>query len=158
MELISVAALAENRVIGDDGGLPWEPLPADTRQYRETVTGNPVILGRRTFESFGEERPGSTQIVLSRTERDADGETVSFVTNRTHALEVAGEPDSKKAYVLGGEAIYRLFQPHLDRMRLSRIPGEYEGDVRYPDWDRADWRRVREQAYPGFTLEEWERR
>ena len=158
MELISVTALAENRVIGDDGGLPWDSLPADKRQYRETVAGNPVILGRRTFESFGEERPGSRQIVLSRTERDADLETVSFVPNRTHALEVAREADSQTVYVLGGEAIYRLFQPHVNRMRLSRIPGEYEGDAHYPDWNRADWVLVHEQPYPGFRLEEWERR
>ena len=70
MKLVSVAAVAENGVIGRDGELPWESIPADKRQYRNRVADAPVILGRRTFDSMRDDLPGSHQIVLSRAERD----------------------------------------------------------------------------------------
>jgi dihydrofolate reductase len=157
MELVSVAALAENRVIGDGDDIPWASIPEDRRQYRERVAGHPVIVGRRTFEMY-EDLPGSAQIVLSRSERDFDAPTAHHAGGVEEAIETAESLSADRAYVLGGAGIYALFQPHLDGMVLSRVPGEYEGDARYPAWDESEWELVAETAYDRFTLQEWARR
>jgi dihydrofolate reductase len=158
MELVSVAALAENRVIGDDGALPWERLPADYEQYRSRVAGEPVVLGRRTFDSMRGNLPGRAQVVLSRTERAYDVETAHHASGVETAMDRLRGFDVETAYVLGGAAIYALFQPHLDRMVLSHVPGEYEGDTVYPEWDTDEWTVVSEQPSEGFTVRHWERR
>jgi dihydrofolate reductase len=158
MELVSVAAVSENRVIGDDGELPWESLPEDRRQYRTRVAEEPVVLGRRTFDAMRDDLPGRAQVVLSRTEREYDIRTAHHASTVEDAVECARSLDAETAYVLGGAAIYALFQPRLDRMVLSRVPGEYEGDAFYPEWDREEWDLVSEDSREGFTIEHWERR
>ena len=157
MELVSVAAVAENGVIGDDGELPWPSIPADKRQYRQRVADHPVLLGRRTFESMLDDLPGSAQVVLSRTERDHDVPTAHHAGGVKEAVAVAESLGADRAYVLGGAAVYELFQPHVDRLVLSRVPGSYEGDSRFPDIDRSEWELVEEAPEEGFTLETWER-
>ena len=156
--LISVAAVAENGVIGDDGEIPWESLPEDRRQYRARVADDAVALGRRTFEAMRSNLPGRAQIVLSRSNPSYDIETAAVVDGVEAAIEQARRLEADRLYVLGGGAIYGLFQPHLDRMVLSRVPGEYEGDTVYPDWDPADWDLVEQTPYDGFTVEEYRRR
>jgi len=155
MELVSVAALSENRVIGNDDDVPWD-LPEDKAQYRALVADSPVIFGRRTFEMFSD-LPGTAQIVLSRTEREFDAETAHYAADVDEAVEIAESLGAERAYVLGGGGIYELFQPHLDRMVLTRVPGEYEGDSFYPEWDENEWDLVDSEAYEGFTVETWER-
>jgi dihydrofolate reductase len=158
MELASVAAVAENGAIGRDGELPWDSLKADKKQYRERVSGDPVILGRRTFESMLDDLPGSTQVVVSRSEREFDVPTARPASSVEEAIEVLEGLDAATGYVLGGAKIYDLFQPHLDRMYLSRVHGRYEADSFYPEFDEAEWRLVGTTEYEGFTLEEWVRR
>ncbi|MCG1005650.1 dihydrofolate reductase [Halorubrum lacusprofundi] len=169
MQLVSVAALAENRAIGRDGEVPWPHIEADVRQYRERVAGSPVILGRRTFDSMLDDLPGSRQIVVSRSVDSVDVPTAVVADGVDSALERAEEivadgddsdddTDSDDAvYVLGGGAIYELFQPHLDRMVLSHVTGSYDGDTFYPAWDRDEWTVAAETAYDRFTLREWVR-
>ena len=158
MELVSVAAVAENGVIGRDGELPWESIPADKAQYRERVADAVVVLGRQTFESMLEDLPGRHQIVLSRTEREYDVESAHHAGGVDDAVATAESLGAETAYVLGGAGIYELFQPHVDRMVLSRVPGEYEGDARYPEWDEGAWELASTSEEAGFTLEEWVRR
>jgi dihydrofolate reductase len=158
MELVSVAALAENRVIGADGELPWESIPADKEQYRSRIADDPVILGRRTFESMIEDLPGEYQIVLSRQDRSYDVDTAFDVSSVEETLEQTKELCAETAYVIGGEAIYELFQPHLDRMVLSRVHGTYEGDTYYPEWNSDEWELTDEDDYGRFTLQYWSRR
>jgi len=157
MELISVAAVAENGVIGDDGELPWPSIPADKRQYRERTADDPVILGRRTYESMLDDLPGSAQIVLSRSRQSFDEPTAHHAADVAEAVSVAESLSAERAYVLGGGGIYELFQPHLDRMVLSRVHGSYDGDTTYPEWDESAWDLVATTEYDRFTLEEWER-
>jgi len=158
VHLVSVAALAENRTIGDDGDVPWPSLPEDVEQYRTRVADAPVILGRRTFEAMRGDLPGTRRIVVSRslkTVDDPDGVVAADVeTALAYAARFAGDGP---AYVLGGGAIYDLFFPHVDRMVLSHVDGRYEGDTRYPAWDDGAWDIVAETRYDGFTLREWER-
>jgi dihydrofolate reductase len=156
MELVSVAALAENHVIGKDGELPWS-ISEDRQQYRSRIADNPVILGRITFESMLEDLPGSIQIVMSRSDHEYDLPAAFHADSVTDAIEVASFHDAEVAYVIGGAGIYHLFQPHLDRMILSRIPGEYEGDAFYPEWNPDKWSLDAETEYDEFVLEEWVR-
>jgi len=157
MELASVAALAENRALGKDGELPWDRLEGDKEQYRSRVAGRPVVLGRRTFESMLDDLPGAAQVVLSRTEREFDVPTAHHAADVDEAVATLEELGAEVGYVLGGAAIYHLFQPHTDRMYLSRVPGSYEADTFYPEFDDDEWRLVSETEYEGFTLEEWVR-
>jgi dihydrofolate reductase len=182
VRLVSVAALAENRVIGRDGEVPWPHIEADVRQYRERVAGSPVILGRRTFDSMRDDLPGSRQVVVSRSVDAVDAPTAVVADGVESAIDlartlvgdavsdreaVAAEADPVRGsssatrddtvYVLGGGAIYELFQPHLDRMVLSHVHGSYDGDTRYPEWDDREWEVVAETDYDRFTLREWRR-
>ncbi|ESS11274.1 MAG: dihydrofolate reductase [uncultured archaeon A07HR60] len=157
MELVSVAAVGDDLAIGADGGLPWDSLPRDKAQYRRRVAGSIVILGRRTFESMQGDLPGVIQIVLSRSARDYDVPSAHHADGVESALEVAATRDEDTAYVLGGAEIYELFQPHLDRMVLSRVTGSYDGDRYYPQWKSDEWSLVAEESYPDFAVETWER-
>ncbi len=157
VQLISVAAVADNGVIGRDGELPWPSIPADRRQYRDRVADYPVILGRQTFESMRDDLPGSAQVVLSRSERSYDVETAEHAAGVDDAVKTAHVLDASRAYVVGGGGIYALFQPYVDRMVLSRIPGEYQGDTYFPDWDPDDWTLVNAVEHDEFRLEEWAR-
>lgn len=157
MELVSVAALTDDRVIGKDGELPWPSIPADKRQYRRRIADAPVILGRKTFESMLNDLPGAMQVVLSRSSWSFGVETAVHAADVKSAIDAAATHGSDTAYVIGGAKIYELFQPHLDRMLLSRVPGTYEGDSYYPAFDESEWRLVAETDYEGFTLEEWVR-
>lgn len=157
MELVSVAALADNHVIGDEGELPWPSIPADKRQYRRRIADSPVILGRVTFDSMRDDLPGSHQIVLSRSHQEFDVDSAHHAATVDEAVEIADSLGADRAYVIGGGAIYHLFQPHIDRMVLSRIPGEYEGDSYYPEWDENAWDLQSETEYDRFTLQEWVR-
>jgi dihydrofolate reductase len=157
MELITIAAVAENGVIGKDGELPWPSIPADKRQYRSRIADWPVILGRRTFESMRDDLPGTAQIVLSRSNRQYDIDSAHHAGGVDDAVETVESLGYDRAYVIGGAGIYDVFQPVVDRMVLSRIPDEYDGDAYFPDWNRTDWTIVNRTPYDGFTLEEWVR-
>jgi dihydrofolate reductase len=158
VELVTVAAVAENGVIGRDGDLPWSSIPADREQYRERIADDPVVLGRRTFDSMRHDLPGTAQVVLSRSDREYGVESAFDASGVDDALAVVESLGADRASVIGGAAIYRLFQPVVDRMVLSRIPGTYEGDAHFPAWEREAWDRVGTVAYDAFTLEEWVRR
>jgi len=157
MELASVAAVADNGVIGNGGDIPWPTIERDQRQYRERVADDPVIMGRKTFEQMAHNLPGSAQVVLSRSRDSFDAETAHHASSVEEATSIVETLGADVAYVIGGGAIYDLFQPHVDRMFLSRVPGEYEGDSVYPDWDPEEWTLVDETEYERYTLQEWER-
>lgn len=157
MELVAVAAIADNLVIGKDDEIPWESLPEDRAQYRSLIADSPVMLGRRTFAMMRDDLPGRYQIVLSRTDREFEVDSAFHAGSVEETISIAESLGADTAYVIGGGGIYALFQPHLDRMVLSRVPSEHEGDTYYPEWDSTEWELVRETPYEGFTVEEWER-
>jgi dihydrofolate reductase len=157
MELLTVDAVAETGVLGKDGELPWPSIPADKQQYRNRIADAPVILGRRTFDSMRDDLPGTAQIVLSRSQSEFDVASAHHASDVDDAIATVDSLGSDHAYVIGGAGIYELFQPVIDRMVLSRVPGEYEGDTYFPEWDTDEWRLVERTPYDEFTLEEWVR-
>jgi len=158
MELVAVAAVAENGVIGDGPTVPWD-LPADRQGYRERVAGHPVAIGRRTFESMrtAGDLPGARQVVLSRSGRSYPEASVRVVGGVDEALDAVAATGADTAYVLGGTSVYEAFLPRVDRMVLSRVHAAPAGDAHYPDFDRSAWDLVREEPREGFTIEFWKR-
>jgi dihydrofolate reductase len=135
MDLVAIAAVAENGVIARNGEIPWDH-PADKRFYRETIVDHPIIVGRTTYD--GSPRPGSTNIVL--TSRDLEvPEGVIVAHSVGEAIEAAEETGAETTYVIGGQGVYESFMPYLDRLLITHVPGEYEGDRWFPDWNDDDW-------------------
>ena len=131
-----VAAVAKNGVIGAGGNLPWH-LPEDLRHFKKLTLGHPVIMGRRTWESLGKPLPGRENIVISRrTGYEAPGASVAASLEAAIAL-CAGEP---VAFVIGGAEIYAAALPLADGLVLTEIQMDYEGDTRFPEWNRKAWR------------------
>lgn len=156
-ELLSVAAVAENGVIGRNGELSWPSIPADKRPSRTRIADWPVILSRRTSDSMREDLPGTAQVVLSRSVSEYDVEAADHEEGLGDAVTVVEAFGVDRAYVIGGAGIYDLFQSVVDRMVLSRISGEYDGDAYFPEWDANEWTVVDRTPYDDFTLEEWVR-
>jgi dihydrofolate reductase len=131
-----VAALARNGVIGACGKLPWQ-LPEDLKHFRQLTLGHPVIMGRRTWDSLGKPLPGRENIVISRAAGfAAPGASVAASLPGAIALCI-GEP---VVFVIGGAEIYAAALPLADGLLLTEIDGDYDGNTRFPDWDRKAWR------------------
>lgn len=155
MQVILIAAVARNGVIGDHGTIPWH-VPADFVHFKATTTGHFLVMGRTTFESIGRPLPGRTTIVLSRDESwSADG--VLRAPSLESALSLAQAVAEDVVYVAGGAEVYREAMPHADVQLISEIPLEPPGDTFYPDIDPALWIEVDRQPRDGFELVRWER-
>lgn len=144
MTISIVAAVSRNGVIGADGGVPWH-IPSDMRSFVTITMGKPLVMGRKTWESLKGALPGRTNIVVTRREDyGADGAVV--VHSPEEAVEAArraaGEPG--EVMVAGGSSIYEAFLPAADRMYLSRVDADVEGDTRFPEVDWEEWRTVHE--------------
>ncbi len=142
-ELVLVAAMARNRVIGQEGGMPWH-LPADLRHFKAVTMGCPVIMGRRTFESIGRPLPGRTNIVISRSRPDLpDGVVRAGSLDEAIAIEPVG-----RVMVIGGGQVYREALARADRMELTLIDAVVAGDTLFPEWSASEWRLIGMRARP----------
>jgi dihydrofolate reductase len=134
----AIAAMAENRVIGSNNGLPWH-LPADLSRFKALTMGHTVILGRRTFESIGRPLPGRRLVVLTRNPAYAR-EGIAVAGSLDQALALAGE--EPEVFVAGGGEIFRLALPRIDRVYLTVVHAAVEGDTTFPDLAAGEWRLV----------------
>jgi len=154
-----IAAVAENRVIGRAGALPWS-LPDDMKWFVRTTIGRAVISGRRNFESFGKPLPRRTNIVLTR-QGDWSAAGVLVAHSLDEALRMAGAD----AFVIGGQDVYELALPRADRMYLTHVHAEVAGDRFFPAFDEGDWRISTLHAHPAderhafsFTIKQYDRK
>ena len=145
MTVSLIVALSTNRVIGRDGGLPWY-LPADLRHFKRTTMGHHLIIGRRTWEEVGKPLPGRDMVVVTRS-RNFAPEGVQDVRSVEQALEIAATDD--EPFIGGGAQIYRiaLARDLVDRLYLTRIHTEIEGDTRFPEIDFDTWELVSEDHH-----------
>ena len=132
----------KNNLIGRANGLPWH-LPADFRHFKEITMAKPVVMGRKTFESIGKPLPGRKNIVISRS--GFNTEEVTVVGNIETALAEAG--DVEEVMVIGGASFYQQMIDRADRLYLTHVDAECEGDAWFPDFDLADWDIVSEQKH-----------
>lgn len=157
-----IVAVSENGVIGRDGDLPWH-LPRDLRHFKSTTTGHHLIIGRRTWDELGRPLPGRIMVVITRSRRfEAEGAIV--VHSLDEAIEIAGNDD--EPFIGGGAHIYRmaLERDLVDRLYITRVHAEVEGDTFFPDIDFDNWELVSADHHEAdeknefaCTFEVWER-
>lgn len=137
MEVVIIAAVAEkNRVIGNDRDLPWH-IPEDLRRFKQLTTGHPLLMGRRTFESilhqFGGPLPRRRNVVLTSRGRYPEYPEVETYASVDEALAALAAEDV--VFIGGGAAVYDLFLPRADRLELTLVEGDYEGDTFFPPFE-----------------------
>lgn len=147
--LISIiAAMAANRVIGIDNRLPWR-LPEDLQHFKRLTLGHHVIMGRKTWESLPGKLPGRPHVVITRDPGyRAEGALVA------HSLEeaVAAAGDDGEIFFIGGENLYRQALALADRIYLTEIQRDFEGDARFPEFDRGAWRETARERHESNGL------
>jgi dihydrofolate reductase len=142
-------AMARNRVIGRDNALPWR-LPVDMQHFRALTTGHPVLMGRKTFESLGRPLPQRTNIVISSDRGYAPpGCLVAHSLDEALELAVAQTPpNDPEIFVIGGAQLYAQMLPRADRLYVTLVETEVEGDAWFPEFDLQAWRETRRDAHP----------
>jgi len=139
-----IVAVADNDVIGRDGGLPWH-LPADLKRFKRLTSGHQMVMGRRTWDSIGRRPlPGRPTIVVSR-DPSFVAEGAQVARSVEEALELAAGAD--EVFIAGGEAIYRAALPVADRIYLTRVHACFDGDTHFPAFDANDWQVVVEERH-----------
>lgn len=142
-EIVLVLARADNGVIGRDGDLPWR-LPADLKHFKALTLGHPMIMGRKTFDSLPGLLPGRRHIVLTRdTAWTGEGAEVAYDVGT--ALHIVAAP---VAMVIGGAEIYRLFLPRADRIELTEVHLNVEGDVAIDYPAATNWQETARADHP----------
>lgn len=157
-EVVIVAAVAENGVIGKNGTLPWH-YPEDLEHFRKLTTGEAVLMGRRTFEDIWSKLDGPLperlNIVLTRSglEEEMRGDESVVEANSLEQAEEAVETHGhERLMVAGGASVYRQLLPEADRIELTRIEQSYEGDARFPEIEWEDWEKESSEEAAGGDL------
>ncbi|HRO66242.1 MAG TPA: dihydrofolate reductase [Pseudobdellovibrionaceae bacterium] len=151
MILSHIAAMSRNRVIGKDNKLPWH-LPEDLKFFKKMTDGRIMIMGRKTFESLPGHLPNRHHIVVSRSHFVADEGDVDFVSSIDQALKRAAElvtDPSEEVFIVGGGEIYKQTLDKVDRIYLTVIDQDVEGDAQYPEFDDSLFALERNEGRPG---------
>ena len=154
MTVTLLAAVARNGVIGVDGGLPWH-LPDELALFKELTLGHVLVMGRRTFESVGRPLPGRTTVVVTR-QPGWEAEGAIRAGSVGEALALAGSID-EEVFVVGGAQVYADALPVADRLALTFVDAEPEGDTVFPEVDWGEWRVVGRRDGQGWTHVTYER-
>ena len=144
MKVSMIVAASANNVIGVDGGLPWR-LSEDLRRFKKITMGKTMIMGRLTFESIGEALPGRRSIVITR-QANYEAEGCDVVTTMDAALELASDAD--EVMIIGGGKVYEQLLPMTDRIYLTRVHAEINGDTFFPKISEDEWRIVSSKPLP----------
>lgn len=149
MIISMIAAMGSNRVIGKDNDIPWH-LPDDFKYFKETTKGHHVIMGRKNWESLPhsfQPLPGRPNIVITRQEEyPLEGATV--VKSLEEALHIAKDNGEHEAFIIGGGEIYRMGLEYADKIYLTEINGEFDGQVTFPEFDKNIWEEVSREHHP----------
>ncbi len=151
LPLVIHVAVSDNGVIGREGGMPWK-LSTDLKRFKADTTGNPVVMGRKTFEGIGKPLPGRLNIVVTRSgDWSAEGveragsldEAITLATVRARCMSAAREIS-----VIGGGQIYAQALPKADRLHVTHVLAEVDGDTSFPRIDPDVWVPVRSSDHP----------
>lgn len=132
-----IVAKAKNNVIGKDNQLIWH-LPEDLKRFKELTTGHTIIMGRRTFESLGRILPNRKHVILCNDmEMDIQDERVEILEDISMLDKYINSEDEN--FIIGGATIYRLLMPYANKMYITEIDKEFEGDVSFPEVNMEEW-------------------
>ena len=139
MKISMIAAMTEDRVIGIKNTLPWK-LPNDMKWFRQHTLGKPIIMGRKTFESFGGKAlPQRTNIIVTHDKSYQASDSI-VVNSIDEALNAAGEVD--EVMIIGGATFYEQMLPRADRLYLTFVHAKLDGDAWFPEINHGDWNKV----------------
>lgn len=158
-----IVAASENNVIGKNNKLPWY-LPTDMKYFKNVTWGMPVVMGRKSFEALGEALKGRTNIVVTRNKNwKANG--IQAVQSIDQAITLAAQTDAKEIFIIGGGEIFRAALPSADRIYLTRVHENFDGDAFFPELNEEDWKLVSsrecspdEKNSYALSFEVWERK
>ncbi len=141
MKIVLIAAFAQNSVVGINNTLPWH-LPEDLKYFKRTTSGKAIIMGRKTYDSIGRPLPNRTNIVITRnSEFKAEG--VQVVSSLQAAIDLAGEVNFingvDEVMIIGGASIYEEALPQAERLYLTHVHADVEGDAYFPEVDFSQW-------------------
>lgn len=163
MILSLLVAASENNVIGKDNKLPWH-LPNDLKYFKNLTWGMPILMGRKTFESIGKALPGRKSIVITRN-KDWQHEDVAVVHSIEEAVQKAIELGAKEIFVIGGAEIFKTSLSNADRLYLTRIHQQFEGDAFFPEISKDEWKltssrfcKADDKNAHDHSFEVWERK
>lgn len=155
-DLVAIAAVADNGVIGAAGDIPWR-LPGDLPRLKRLTMGHVLLMGRRTYDTLGRPLPGRTTIVLTRDPQwRAEGVLVAHDLDAALALAEQAAP-GRTVWVFGGGEIYRLAWARIDRLELTLVHATPPGDTTFPGIDPAEWRESAREVHDGFDFVTYER-
>jgi dihydrofolate reductase len=152
--MIIIAALTRKRVIGKDNKLLWT-LPDDMKNFRNFTTGNTVVMGRKTFESIGKPLQNRHNIVITSSTASIPG--VVCCKSLEEAIAKAKEY-GKEIFIIGGASVYAQALPIADKMYLSFVKKDYEGDAYFPEFDENDWVVEKREDFPDFEFVAYSRK
>lgn len=160
--LSHIVAASENNIIGAKNGLPWK-LSGDFKYFKNKTWAMPVIMGRNTFESMKKDLPGRINIVLTkRPEWQAPNIFIAHELNE--AIEKAKESDAKEIFIIGGGELFKETMDRVDRIYLTRVHTEIEGDTYYPEFNKIQWKLIKSQFFPAnernnfpYTFQVWDK-
>ena len=157
IEVVAVAAVARNGVIGAGGAIPWH-LPGDLPRFKKITKGHVLIMGRKTYDSIGRPLPGRSTIVITRNRSwSADG--VEAVGSMESALTRAAEIDPEgPIFIAGGGDIYRSALARTDRLEITEVDAEPAGDATFPEIDDDHWVETARDDHDGFAWVTYRRR
>jgi len=167
VKLSIIVAASENNVIGRQGDLPWR-LSADLRRFKRLTMGHALIMGRKTYDSIGRPLPGRVSIVLTqRSEvggQRSEDVLVAGALQEATELVATTEMNQDEAFVTGGGEIYRLALPQADRIYLTRVHTQIEGDATFPEVNWSEWQQIKSDRHAAdeknqfdCTFEVWQR-
>jgi len=149
-EIIIIAAMAENRIIGKNNALPWS-LKEDMARFRELTRGSPCIMGRKTWESLPKKPlPGRLNIIISKTMTDSPVPDIKIFPSLPSAIEYC--TGYEKIFICGGEAIYRQALSLANKIELTIIHKQYEGDAFFPEIDSKIWKKINTINFDTFSF------
>lgn len=149
MKRSMIVAMSENRVIGINNKLPWY-LPNDLKYFKQVTMGKPIIMGRKTFESIGKPLPGRTNIIITRNKDwQAQGVKVAHSLEQAYELaEAIAEIDGQnELMIIGGDQIYQSSLPDIDRIYLTQVHADVNGDAWFPEVDWSQWQELGREDY-----------
>ncbi len=138
-----IVAMAKHRVIGWNDQIPWH-LSADLKHFKSLTMGKPIIMGRKTFESIGRALPGRRNLVLSK-QKNLIIAGCEVFSHLEEALATCD--DQQEVMVIGGAAVYKKALPIADRMYLTFVDHEFNGDTFFPEWDEQEWQEVTSETH-----------
>ena len=154
-EVVGIAAVAANGVIGADSDIPWR-IPEDWQRFKRLTLGHVLIMGRKTYDSIGRPLPGRTTVVITRDKRWR-GDGVRVAPTLDEAFRLADELGSGDVFVAGGGEIYRAAWSRLTRLELTEVDRDVEGDVTFPPVDDA-WAEIFREPHDGYSFVTYRRR